>query len=386
MEDYIETEFTANGKIYKWVQPIEVDGELVHLGNYAPVRLLTPASKQQMISSGVNWSVNEKFSVNAEAAISNRDVNTFSQIDNSDNVGGAFKGGINFNNEIGKRDSVEPWRLDAGAYVEWNNNNFSRVERFRSVEFTRDWNIIEDQFQNFSLLGSRIELKRTENGFANTGLEYLQMDSLEGTKALLNADLKFDRLEIKEIASALQTQGNLNSDFLRHRSDVSYRLNWVKLGFQDEFETNKRLNEDSLLLSSYSFYDYQFYLANADQGPNTFKVFYRRRDDNAVAQNDFTQSAKATQYGASFGFNSNPNNTLNLTASNRKLEIIDPELINSEPENTLLLQVNHKLRSKNGWINFQTFYEVGSGLEQQREIYLPRSSGGTRCIRLERLQ
>lgn len=77
----------ANGKVYRWVAP--VNG--VKQGTYEPAVFLVTPKKQQVVSVGVDYAVTENTSVTSEVAMSNYDVNTFSSKDETDNKGFAGK-------------------------------------------------------------------------------------------------------------------------------------------------------------------------------------------------------------------------------------------------------------------------------------------------------
>jgi hypothetical protein len=50
------------------------------------------------------------------------------------------------------------------------------------------------------------------------------------------------------------------------------------------------------------------------------------------------------------------------------LSIRDTSLTNTQPENTLLNRINHRIKLLKGGLSFSTFYEIGSGLELKKEF------------------
>ena len=87
-------------------------------------------------------------------------------------------------------------------------------------------------------------------------------------------------------------------------------------------------------------------------------------------------SANAEQIGGEVSTSLSQGQTLAVNFSNRRLKIINSDIISAEPENTLLGRVEHGLRLFRGAISSTTFYEIGSGLEQAREfVYLEVQPG-----------
>jgi hypothetical protein len=75
-----------------------------------------------------------------EFVLSNNDLNTFSSLDKAENLGYAVNLGLN--QDMLKRDTSRI-RLSGRAAYRHISRYFSSVERFRSVEFQRDWNLAE---------------------------------------------------------------------------------------------------------------------------------------------------------------------------------------------------------------------------------------------------
>jgi len=98
--NYIQIQNAANGRVFEWIAP--VNG--VPQGEYEPVRLLVAPKKHQMVSFGGNLNLNSTTITNFELALSNYDLNTFSDIDASDNVGYALK--LRLHKSLLNRDTI----------------------------------------------------------------------------------------------------------------------------------------------------------------------------------------------------------------------------------------------------------------------------------------
>jgi hypothetical protein len=376
--DYIQEGFDASGRIYRWIAPTVENGQLTRNGNYAPVRLLVSPKRNQLLMAGANAKFSEKTTASLEAGFSNDDQNTFSDRNKGDNLSHGLFAKITHAEPLS--DKPKAAEVFGTAMVESRGKNFRPIEPYRSVEFTRNWNL------NDSLENNEQNIVTGALGIKKTGLYDLtySLDRFDagndytGLKNNLNANLNLDGLRGWFIGSLLETEGAIKSRFTRHKSLIEKDLWITKLGFTDEREDNLRFapSGDSLASGAYKFYDWQFYLASLDSANIGYKVFYRERTDFAAAFDDYSESTHAIHYGAEIALMGNPRNTLKATVSNRILEIVDPESTDEEPEETLLMRLEYAGRFFKNTITTNTFYEIGSGLERRQEfIYVLDPTG-----------
>ena len=100
------------------------------------MRLVTP-QKRQMVQAGLSHHWANESSVSGNYALSNTDLNTFSKLDADDNIGHAFQLGFNQNILLGENES----KLSFGGSALKTSDGFRSIDRFRPVEFERDWSI-----------------------------------------------------------------------------------------------------------------------------------------------------------------------------------------------------------------------------------------------------
>ena len=85
--DYVLSDYNAFGRVYQWAAPDTINGNIIHNGSYAPVRMLITPKKRQMITAGIEKKYGNNSFSKIELALSNEDLNTFSNIDNNNNLG-----------------------------------------------------------------------------------------------------------------------------------------------------------------------------------------------------------------------------------------------------------------------------------------------------------
>jgi len=377
--DYTESDFSSSGRTFEWLLPVDVDGTLIHQGSYAPIQILFTPRKRQMAVAGMNLLFRESSSLKIETAVSNNDLNTFSDKDDQDNIGHSqWLVFDHLYSKQGAKDSI--WQMAHHISFEHTDPSFIPIERFRAVEFDRNWNVLGKTLEGHQFIGDlEISALNKQNGTVSLGIEGFSVGSaFNGTKVktILNVHHKGAKADVQ--ASALRTTGIVESQFIRHKSDLLLPWKFLRFGFKDEREDNKQFVQgtDSLSPLSYGFYDWEARVGTLDSAGNSFALFYRDRIDLRPSQNQFLGSARAEQYGFESVLKGAKKNLLRITVSNRKLRALNPETFSQEPENTLLGRLEYNYKFWKGFVSGNTFYEVGSGLEQQREfVYLQVQPG-----------
>ena len=369
--DYVFDRFTALGRVFRWVEP--VNG--VPQGNFRPVRMVITPKQRQMLTTGVEVDLGKDFKLFTETALTNNDLNTFSDLDQQDNLSFAGKFKLASRHKLSK-DSIPKWVLQTNSGMEFTGRHFVPIERFRSAEFDRDWNILHTQTEGYQLIAnSGVRLQHKNRGFVTmNGNMFSWGSDFLGLKATSDGAWREKGFDIKWTSAAVNTSGVKNSTFFRHKIDASQTFKKIKLGFMDEHEYNNIDREGMspfVQENTYHFYDWQFYLTNSDSTKNRYRVFYRQRDDKLSNATDFGLATSARNIGGSYDWVSNSKSQLRTNLNYRNLRVLDTNLINIQPENTFLGRLEHNLNLWKGALRTATFYELGSGLELKREfIYI----------------
>ena len=369
--NYKIKENNALGKVFEWIAPDTISfGEIIKNGDYSPIKKLVTPKKRQIISVGGKtiWSGN---SLSYELSTSNMDLNTFSNINNEDNIG--FAGLVSFEN---KNTLKEKWELNQQYRIESISKDFRRIERFREVEFERNWNIQNLITPKDQLLSSaRINLKHLENGLFQYQLNsYFIKNDFNGYKN--DFKIKWNKkVNLNFDGSLMNSNGQFNTSFLRHKTDLFIPIKGFKLGFKDINENNQFFSADTLNNNSYRFYDWKVYIENYDSSKNKVQFFYQERYDWFKDRSILKKATKAISPGLMVGISSRKNFNLNYSLAYRMLQS-DSSLTTILPENSLASRLNYNLKLLNGGINTNSFLEIGSGLELQKEfIYIEVPAG-----------
>lgn len=377
--NYVQIASSANGKTFKWVAPIAN----IPQGDYEPVILLITPKKKQMLTFGGDFNFIKNTSINAELAYSKNDLNTFSSFDTYNDEG--FGAHLNIKNKQKIADSLT---MTLEGNYEYVSPYFSPLERYRPVEFERDWNLYSAPTST-PLLPDQ-QLGKAGITFAKGGLgtiaydfsTFLQGTTYTGIKHSVNTAIRKKGFSFSGKGSLLNSKGLYGStDFLRQRVDVSQKLFKIILisAYEDQEINNVyKPNSDTLKSNSLEYLEWQGAITIADTSKRSFTVFYKQRTDRLPNITELTRAAFAENIGGTITLRGNTNHQLRFTASYRSLTITSPLLTSQKPDQTLVGRLEYDMRFLKGVITGSTFYEVGSGLEVKKEysyIAVPTGQG-----------
>lgn len=369
---------SANGKVFEWIMPDTLTN--LPRGNYEPVIQLITPKKKQMVTVGVDYAFNKNSRLSVEAALSKNDINTFSSANSNDDVGYSLK--MNFDNATplhrkAMSDSASgKVTLLTNVNYEYVQKYFSPIERYRSIEFERDWNRGSSSIQDDQhIIGASLGLSKKEFGFVgykfNAFFEGIHYNANKN-----NADVMISRkgFALNYNGSLLNSASLTNTNFYRHKSGISQKIKWLNIGLKDEFEQNKFAlsKKDSLLGNSYKFWEWQAFIQNSDTTKNKYGINYKQRTDYGIKDTagvtHFENTTFAQSYGGYLDLVKNPNSQLKLNAAYRVLEIRNNSLTSQKPDNSLVARVEYNFKLLKGVIFSNTYYEIGSGLEVKKEF------------------
>lgn len=292
--NYIQQQTTANGRVYQWIDPTNE----IPQGRFEPIIDIPVPDKKQMVSVKAGYQLNKHESISSEVAFSDQDVNLFSPIDDEDDNGAAIKVGIESN---GRELSFLPkYKLNVYTDFEFDNKNFRPIDRFRYIEYDRDWSYIpqaddenvsdrifnigfglsKDSDNNFSYRFSNRDRKGQVDGIQH---EYMLNKRISKFKLISNGFYLDNNLDI------------LRSTWKRFSADVSYVNKFLVPGYRYSFDHNqvKSKPADSVVSSAMYFDEHLYYLRNAPDKDWDFVLQYAKRYDK-LPQNgeveDFTSS------------------------------------------------------------------------------------------------
>lgn len=378
--NYIQISSSANGKVYKWVAPVAG----VMQGNFEPVVPLVTPKQNQMITGGFDYKFNESHTLLMEGVFTKNDINTYSPYDSYNDQGYGYKlKSINKTSVSRDTSGKSPVNILYNVNYEYVQKDFTQIERFRSIEFQRDWNrpyvdvINTDQHIPGAEIGveqnNRYRLVYGFNSF-NEGNFFI------GYKQQLNGRYNYKKF-ISEYNGSFLTTNNkpYNTEFYRHKSLISQGIGKnIRVSLSDEFENNlfKASFTNTLLPRTYQFWEWEASITNTDSTTNRIKLFYRERRDKQAYNQDVKDSTYAQNIGAQIGLYSLKNHPITFYFTYRELHLRNVVSNSLKPDNSMLSRLEYSPRLIKGFITSTLFYETGYGLENKKEFYYIEVSPG----------
>ncbi len=380
--NYNQVSSSANGKTYVWKAPI--NGQLQ--GSFEPVIPLVAPKKNQMLTMGATYSITTNHLINAEGVYSNNNINTFSGKDKRNDEGSGVKISSKNQNILSTDSLKQETKVLYNLNYEFVQQRFSQIERFRSIEFDRDWNR-----PLTGLLRNDQHIASTELGLAKSnkiGMNYSfhlfeEGTSYEGIRHNVSGNYSDRNYKANYNGSYLFTTDKINSQrtkFYRHSSSISKKIERARITYSDVFENNLffQSKDNNLVPKAYQFWEWEGSVANADSSKNAIKLFYKERRDKLAYYNDtlkdFSRSLKdstlATNIGLKSSIYSLKNNPFTILVTYRKLDLkknVVGQFLKSD--NTLLNRLEYNPKYFKGLITSSIFYETGYGQENKREFY-----------------
>lgn len=359
----------SNGKVYRWVAPIAG----VPQGSFEPVVALVSPKQRQMLTIAANYKLGKRLNARVELAGTKNDLNTFSSADAQDDYGFAGLAEIAHKKPLAAKEGKQPWVMTTKLSYEHVNEHFVPVERFRTVEFQRDWNL-----QDVVLTESQ-HIATGSLGFNKKGV-----GNVEYSARTFNTASEYNGLQ-NRVAGNLrhkgwhaEFQGSLveadqqirTSQFLRHNARITKALGPLTVGIrelQDRNELRAGVG-DTLMAAAFNFYEVEGFVNNGDTAEQRYQISYLYREDKAAKNNRFELGTVAQSVGFQMDLLKNPKRVVRAKIAYRTLDIRDSSLTTTKPDNTLLSRLEYNLQLLKGAIRTTSFYEIGSGLEVKKEF------------------
>lgn len=380
--NYIQSSVEINGKIFEYISPI--DG--IPQGSYEPIRQLVPPKKLQVFTVNSEYKLKKNGLIGLDLAMSNEDLNLFSSKDDGENIG--FAGRI-FGNQ---RFEWDVWKIQPLFELSYIQQNFKSIQRLRTIEFSRDFNLA-DEFSNTDqiYLKAGVVAQFKDSLKLNYNLHFLEnKNQYTGIKNDLNlnylseknfVDAKFSLLNSKKENLVNTDIEQDKSQFLRYQILGKRKLlKSLWAGAQYAGEDNRI--EDHLSASVGNNLSNQSFRWDEIQGMigigDTAKIYaqltyYNRRDDS-VRLGSMQRISKSDGLILQSKLINKKDHRLEMTAHYRSVNYVFDDIPNEDYITGNLRW--YKSFFRNG-MTINAFYELGSGVEPQREFEYVKVTDGT---------
>ncbi len=374
--NYRLTNGTLNGRVYEWISPINNEPQ----GNFAPIVKIPAPTRKDMITLGGDFDLTKYENVFTEMAFSKNDLNRFSSIDNDDDNGFAIKGGITSKDR--PISFLKNYRFSAEADYEFDNEYFNPIDRFRYIEFDRDWSYNSSETQDQSSdhilnAGFGIE-KNALNRFAYKMTKRKRDIYINGIQHYLDFSHGIGHFQIVSDAFLMKNKSNtFQSEWNRINLNGYYRAKIFVPGYRFTLDENavRASNTDSVTSTAMNYREHMFYIHSNDTLKTKFGLSYSIREDKSPLAGELKKgnTSNTAKFYINSDFSSSQKLNFLLTYRNNTNYLVQG---NPKNEETLIARADWYANFFNRHIRSDLTYTIGNGRELKREfIYIQVPTG-----------
>jgi len=358
----------ANGKVFQWVAPIAGKPQ----GNFEPAVFLVTPKKQQLLSVGGLYQINEKSSLQFDAAMSNYNINSLSVKDKGNDNGIAAKLVYQHQAKLHGKKAIQ---FQSKLSYEFVDRKFKALERLRSVEFYRDWGLeFLPEVAQEQLPALQFSLTDKSNNSINYEFSgYTRDDGFRGNRHVIHHLQQWKGWQLKNnfnvsSISSLTAKGF----FLRPTIDISKQLpqfNNYSIGATYQLEHNEqqfKIN-DSINPISFSFEHIAAYIKSNQAKLNRWTFSWFTRSDKMPFGKSLITADRSQNYNLQFELLQNRKHQFRINTTYRRLNIINT-ISNQRADNSLLGRAEYTINEWKGLLVGNVLYELGAGQEQRRDF------------------
>lgn len=362
--DYVIATTLASGRVYEYSPP--VNGQ--YSGNYRPVIQLDAPEKLQLTTLNASFRPTDKTAVHTQLAYSVNDLNLYSDLSDADNDGVA--GEIKWQQQWLDRT----YSLNSVVQYEYVHRDFRTVERFRDVEFSRNWNLIDPQGHQKLLTGA-LSLSRDSILNATYTFNHLEFsENFNGIMHSLNGKYLNNNTLVLANGSMLKNDNLLTTaDFKRFNVQLEKHFNKSWAGAKSRYENNTihYKQTDSLSAMSHKFKELEAYMGIGDSTAVFAEWGYNFSSSDSLRQGGLEQVNRTHTYFLNSRPLAGKRTQLNVFANYRTIKRAF-----GDDERSFNARFVFSKQLLNNAIRLSTSYETGLGnLPKQEYSYLQVEPG-----------
>jgi len=375
--NYIPDFNGANGKVYKWVEPVGGQKQ----GRFEPATFLVTPKKQQVVSAGIELTPSKNTLLSTEVAMSNYDINAFSSKDKGNDKG--FGAKVTFRNN---RPMSGKKTLTTDLGYEFVEATFNPIERLRNVEFTRDWGlplVITPADEHMYTAGIGLaDTKSNHLRYALTG--YIRSDNFKGIRNVINQNQQVKNWQFNNQLSLTNSSTSTDKGFFfrptLNVSKIFAKLHNYSVTLSYALEHNEMRNKksDSINKQSFSFQTIQAALKSDVGKDNKWGLIFFNRVNQYPFGKDLVKTDRSNNINLFVELLKSPRHQFRLNTTYRKLDILRPDVTSQKPDNSLLSRGEYNVNEWKGFLTGNVLYEIGAGQEQKRDysyVEVPAGQG-----------
>jgi len=364
---YVLDNSTANARVFRYVGAGN--------GNYEPVQYIATPKKKQMVQGSLVQKISRYEDVFTDVAYSTNDVNLYSTEDKGNDNGVSVRGGLkSTKRNIGL---LNKYLLTSMVSYEFNQENFTSIDRFRSADFERYWNEDVNRIGNNQMVNGNIFYSKNANELFSYAINYRnKQNDLSGLQHQAQVYQKKGKLYFKGdlfLTNADNTLGKTN--WQKYSANVYYKTKVITPGFQYSSEKNKVVDSAGTLFRSLMYFEeYKYYIQSNDTSKFRYKIDYSNRADRQIIGGEMVPSTRAQTTNFTSGIKFSQDHTLNFVTTYRYLTYVST--LATPNDETVMARVDWGVSALKRHVRSELTITTGVGRQaRQQFIFQPVATG-----------
>ena len=307
---YVLDVLPVNGRVYKYVGYPN--------GNFEPVKIIATPKRKQMITVGGSVDLTSKDMVYAESAFTVNDVNLYSNYDTDNDKGYAYK--VGYANKGRRVSFLNNYKWVSSLDYEYDDKNFTPIDRFRSTDFERDWSENINVIAENNILNASTGLVKDDKNRIN--YLYTRRDKVgdvNGNQQTLTLNKSIGNLQF--LGSGFLMSNNrqyAKADWKRFNTNLYYTFNYFVPGVMYNMDHNVVFDSLGKVNSTLMYYDEQkYYIRNNDKRKLKYSLDYSYRYDREPFAGSIQPNSRTQTTNMSVGGKLSKNHVVNTSFTYR---------------------------------------------------------------------
>lgn len=367
--DYVFGQYLGNGKSYVYTGPGK--------GNFLPVRQAVLPNQRSMSRVFGIFRPGGGHALKVEGAISRFDKNRISKLDDGDNSGNAQFISYSWLPEK-KRGKVKP---EFEVSYTRLSKNFNAIDRFRVIEFERDWNAQSgDTLLADDHLAESIASLSKEDSWRLTykGSIRKKGENVNGWQQSIGIQHKIGQFSFRHDGFLMSNQRLVQkADWIRLNSEIAFNRYTLVPGYQFQLDENqiRQRGSDSIIQSAMNFRSHTLFIRSKDTTRQIFNLSYSYREDATPREGLMGKSLFSHNFLFRAGTRLAENHRVDGSANFRQIKYAP--FLNLKDEQILALRIDYQGSFWNDALRQEFTYTTNTGQEQKRTFqFIPINAIG----------
>lgn len=367
--DYVFGQYLGNGRSFQFVGPQK--------GNYLPVRQAVLPNLRSMSRIFGSIRLADAHHLKVEGALSRFDKNRISKLEDGDNGGNAQF--VSYSWSPTKRKDWIISEIEV-SYTRLSKE-FSPIDRFRPIEFERDWNgqsgdtlPAEDH-----LAESRITLLKENSWRLNYSGTYRNKgENVKGWQHSAGLIHNLGPLSFRHEGFFMANQRSLQStDWIRFNSEIALISFRFTPGYKFQLDENRifQKGKDSIIQSAMNFRSHTFFLRTKDTTNQIVNLSYTYREDSSPKEGIMEKGLFSHNFLFRAGTRFTEKQRIDFSANFRQIQYAP--FLDLKDEQILALRFDYQGSFWGDALRQELTYTTNTGQEQKRTFqFIPVNAIG----------